>query len=193
MGSVHFRFRAFRIFPLIFLAMIAGCVVARQASIAELEQHREFSDLTGLDRTRLMSDLKVSWAVPDNWEALPMHKNALYAHQQWRSPSASTGVGVAHVALPLPIPAGAFLWFAKNEYLNHARNQNNGRLIGEWTDSLGRQWFEAENDKYHVCGYAIAHGNQAWIVYSGWRRSRDPVPREISLARRSVESVVPTE
>jgi hypothetical protein len=192
MGTAPFRFRAIRFFSLIFLAMLAGCVVARQASVEELEEHRESSDLSGLVAACSMNDLKVSWAVPDSWEALPMHKNVLYAHQQWRSPSASTGVGVAHVALPLPIPAEAFLWFAKNEYLRQARNQNNGRLIGEWTDALGRQWFEAENSKYHVCGYAIAHGNEAWIVYSGWRRSREPVPREIALARRSVESVVPT-
>jgi hypothetical protein len=193
MGTVHFRLRACRVFLPIFLAMIAGCVVARQASVEELVEHRASTDLSGLDSARFNDDLRVSWAVQDDWEALPEHKTALYAHQQWRSPSAATGVGVAHVALPLPIPASAFLWFAKEEYLRRARNQNNGRLIGQWTDSLGRQWFEAENSKYHVCGYAIARGNEAWIVYSGWRRSRDPMPHEIALARRSVESVVPTQ
>ena len=87
MGTVHFRLRACRVFLPIFLAMIAGCVVARQASVEELEEHRAFSDHSGLDMAHLMNDLKVSWAVPDNWEALPMRKNALYAHQQWRSPS----------------------------------------------------------------------------------------------------------
>jgi hypothetical protein len=191
MGIFHFFRQSGRIVFLISLAAMAGCIVARQASVAQLVRHRDLSDQSGLDTAKLMQDLKVSWAIPDSWEALPMRKTSFYVHQQWRSPTASTGVGVAHVALPLPIPAQAFLWFAKNEYLRRARGQQNGRLIGEWTDALGRQWFEAENNKYHVCGYAIARGTEVWIVYSGWRISREPLPQEIALARRSVESVVP--
>ncbi|HMB94778.1 MAG TPA: hypothetical protein VKK61_01935 [Tepidisphaeraceae bacterium] len=174
------------------LTALAGCRESKPSSSEQFFQYLRFEDFSGLDSVRWNHDLRVSWAIPDNWEALPMKKTALFAHQQWRSPTASTGVGVAHVALPLPIPAQAFLWFAKNEYMRRARDQKDGRLIGEWTDELGRQWFEAENNRYHVCGYAIARGSEAWIVYSGWRRTREPVPQEIALARRSVESVIPT-
>jgi hypothetical protein len=95
------------------------------------------------------------------------------------------------VTLPIPLPAQAIVWFAKNEYLKRAKDQHDGKLIGQWTDSLGREWFEAENSKYHVRGYAMTQGSQAWIVYSGWRVTSEPQPTEITLARRSLESVVP--
>src|SRR5262249_6777326 len=128
---------------------------------------------------------------PGHWEALPTKKTLLYTHQQWRSPTLSTGVGVAHIQLPLPVPAEAVLWFAKNQYLASVADQKDGKLINQWTDSVGRQWFEAQNSKYHVKGYALTRGNEAWIVYSGYRMSRDPVPKEIALAERSLDSVVP--
>jgi hypothetical protein len=90
------------------------------------------------------------------------------------------------------MPAQALLWLAKNEYLRRTRDHKDGKLIGQWTDSLGRQWFEAANSKYHVFGYAMTRGDKAWIVYSGWRTSHEPQPEEIAIARRSLESVVPT-
>jgi hypothetical protein len=191
MGN-HFIFHARRILIFGFLATLASCQLAPPVSVQRLEEHRDLCDQTGLDAIRLINDLKVTWAVPDSWEALPLSKNLLFSHQQWRSPTAATGVGVAHLDLPLPLPAQAIVWFAKNEYFRRARNTKGAHLIGEWTDGLGREWFEAENSRYHVCGYAITRGTQAWIVYSGWRLSRDPMPREIALAKRSLESVVPT-
>src|SRR4051812_37683977 len=96
--------------------------------------------------------LKVQWAIPNDWKPMTMTKNALYVHQQFRSPSLATGFGVAYVHMPLPLGAKAIVWFAKGEY---TKKSSEGKLIGEWTDKLGRYWFEAENAKYHVKGYAV--------------------------------------
>jgi hypothetical protein len=170
-----------------------GCQVTPSVSIKRLAYHREISDLSGLATASLFDELKVTWATPSEWESLPVRKSALYTHRQWRSPSESTGVGVAHVRLPLALPAETLVWFARKEYLKRAQDHKDGRLIGTWTDALGRQWFEAENSKYHVRGYAMTRGSQAWIVYSGWRVTRDPHPDEIALAQRSLESIVPAE
>lgn len=172
-------------------AVLGGCQFAPVVSVSRLERHRDEADLSGLTACQVIQDLKVSWAVPRSWDSLPLKRTALYTHQQWRSPSLATGVGVAHIQLPLPLPAHAILWLAKTEYLKHAQAQSGGKLIAQWTDALGRQWFEAENSRYHVRGYAITRGNEAWIVYSGWRMSHKWEPAEIALAQRSVESIVP--
>ena len=54
-----------------------------------------------------------------------------------------------------------------------------------------RNWFEVENKKYHVRGYVTTHGLDAWIIYSGYRRSSTPDPLELSVALRSVETIAP--
>jgi hypothetical protein len=126
----------------------------------------------------------------------------LYSHQQWRSPSASAGVGVAYIHTPIPLSTDMLVWFAKNEYAKRQASGDKsgattrpadigGRLIGEWTDSLGRHWFEAESTKYHVKGYAMTRGCEAWIVYSGWRVKSKPCEAEIALGARAADSVVP--
>lgn len=174
-------------------SMMIGCQAAPAVSIKKLEQHRDMMDLSGLKPAQIVDDLHVSWSVPaGEWESLPLKKTALYTHQQWKSPTSSTGIGVAHIQMPLPIPAQMVIWFAKNEYLRRAQDQKDGKLIDQWTDSLGRQWFEAENSKYHVKGYAIAKGTEAWIVYSGWRLTQSQKPSEIAIAQRSLDSVVPS-
>ena len=65
------------------------------------------------------------------------------------------------------------------------------RLINEWTDELGRNWFEVENNKYHVRGYALAQGFEAWIVYFGYKLNYPPDLGEISLAARAADTFVP--
>src|SRR5690349_13689489 len=90
-----------------------ACQVTPAVSTRRLVEHREVADLTGLQPTQILEKLKVSWSVPGKWEALPIRKTLLYTHQQWRSPSLATGVGVAHIELPLPIPAQTIIWFAK--------------------------------------------------------------------------------
>jgi hypothetical protein len=173
-------------------SMMVGCQVAPPVSVKMLAQHREISDLSGLKPADLWKELNVTWAVPGRWEALNQKKTALYTHQQWRSPSMATGVGVVHVKMPLALPASMVVWAAKQEYLRRA-SEDDGRIIGQWNDKLGRQWFEAENGKYHIRGYAMTRGSEAWIVYSGYRLAMKQRPHEIALAERSLESVVPAK
>ena len=40
-------------------------------------------------------------------------------------------------------------------------------------------------------GYAITHGFDAWIVYSGYRVATAPSQSEIDLAEKGAESVAP--
>jgi len=132
--------------------------------------------------------LKVQWAIPADWKPMKPTKTPLYVHQQFRSPTLATGFGVAYIHMPLPLSAKAILWFAKGEY---TKKSNEGRLIGEWTDKLGRSWFEAENSKYHVKGYAVTKGFDAWVVYSGYRMTRAQEPKEIDLATKCADAIVP--
>ena len=167
--------------------LVVGCQCAAPPALA----HRAAPVVTPaakvLPATK-QEALNVQWAVPKDWKALPMQKTPLYVHQQFRSPTLCTGFGVAYVHMPLPLSAKAVVWFAKGEY---TKKSNEGRLIGEWTDKLGRYWFEAENAKYHVKGYAVTKGFDAWIVYSGYRMTRDRQPEEIQLATEVADAIVP--
>jgi hypothetical protein len=170
------------------LAGMTGCSFAPPVQTNRLIRHRAFIDFSGLKPLETLSSVKVTAAPPSGWDRLPARKSLLYTHEQWRSPSAQTGVGVAYVRLPLPLSAQAIAWFAKQEY---GRKADDGKIISEWTDSMGRAWFEAENRKYHVRGYVATRGSEAWIVYSGYRLTSPPDPAEVSLAARSAETFVP--
>jgi len=163
----------------------AGCQTARPETMAS---QRALIDFTGLGPLMNLSALKASGSVPEQWDPLPLQQTPLYAHQQWRSPTLTTGVGIACVHLPLPVPAAAVLWFAQREY---TAQQNDGRSLGRWSDSLGREWFAAENKRFYVRGYVLTRGMDAWIVYCGYRRANAPKPDELSLAVRSLETIVP--
>jgi hypothetical protein len=169
---------------LLFLAG-AGC---QSAPPERMASQRAFIDFTGLGPLREISALKSSGSVPDQWDPLPLQNTPLYAHQQWRSPTLTTGVGIAFIHLPLPVPASAVLWFAQREY---SASQSDGRSLGRWTDTVGREWFAAENKRFYVRGYVVTRGMDAWIVYCGYRRQNAPNPYEFSLAVRSLETIVP--
>jgi hypothetical protein len=99
-------------------------------------------------------------------------------------------LGVAYVHLPIPVPASMIVWLAKQEY---GKRGEEGQLLGEWTDQLGRPWFEAQNAKYHVRGYVITRGFDAWIIYCGYKRTdQPPSSAELGVASRALERVVPT-
>ena len=61
----------------------------------------------------------------------------------------------------------------------------------EWIDDVGRSWFEAENNKYHVQGYVLTRGFNAWIVYFGYKTGYPPDLAELSIAARAAETFVP--
>jgi hypothetical protein len=90
--------------------------------------------------------------------------------------------------MPWPLGDKAIVWLAKREYTNKA---NDGRVIREWTDDLGRSWFEAENNKYHVQGYVLTRGFNAWIVYFGYKTGFPPDLPELSIAARAAETFIP--
>jgi hypothetical protein len=165
--------------------LAGGCQSARPYDIAS---QRAFVDFTGLGPLMNISALKASGSVPLVWDPLPLKQTPLYTHEQWRSPTLTTGVGIAYIHLPLPIPASAVLWFAQCEYTSQ---ESDGRSLGRWTDSVGRQWFAAENHRFYVQGYVVTRGLDAWIVYCGYRRANAPRPYELSLAVRSLETIVP--
>jgi hypothetical protein len=173
---------------LLLAGTIVGCQMTPGASTEQFIVHRSLLDFAGLKPVEALSHLKVAFAPPANWDRLRVQKNLLYTHQQWRSPSHSTGVGVAYVRLPLPVSATTLVWFAKQEY---SKQQSGGRLLSEWTDNLGRCWFEAENQKYHVRGYALCRGRDAWLVYCGYKVKAEPEPAELGLAARALDAVVP--
>lgn len=94
---------------------------------------------------------------------------------------------MVYAHMPIPLPVSTLLWFAKQEY---TKSNNGGKLLGQWTDNFGRSWFEAENNKYHVKGYAVVSGTDAWIVYSGYRMTMEQQPAEISLAERCQDTIL---
>jgi hypothetical protein len=165
--------------------LVGGCQSARPDAI---ESQRALIDFTGLGPLMQINALKSNGSAPQNWDPLPMQITPLFAHEQWRSPTRTTGVGIAYIHLPLPVPAAAVLWFARRQYESQ---QNDGRSLGRWTDSVGREWFAAESRKYYVRGYVVTRGMDAWIVYCGYRRANAPRPYELSLAVRSMETIVP--
>ena len=165
-----------------------GCQQVPTVSHRRLIAHVAMVDFSGLKPSEPVEGVKAYAAVPRQWETLAQQSNALYTHQQWKSPSGKTGIGVAHVRMPFPLTTRMLLWIAKREYTKAA---NDGRVLAEWTDDLGRPWFEAENDNYRVRGYVVVNGFQAWVIYFGHKSMLPPDPAELSLAARAAETIVP--
>ena len=174
------------------LAVVAmagtGCQSAQPVSVRRLVNHQAMVDFSGLKSPEHFDVVKAEAAVPASWPAQAVKRGPMYTDMQWRSPSGTAAVGVAHVRMPLPLSARTLVWFAKSQY---SKQSDDGRLIGQWTDSLGRWWFEAENNKYHVRGYALVRGFNAWIVYFGSKAGYPPDMAELSLAARCVETFIP--
>src|SRR5438094_9797825 len=137
----------------VFVALGSGCQIAPTISKEKLGRRTEVLDTTGLGDVETVAAVKARGAAPQRWEPLSIKKTALFTDMQWRSPTRLTGVGIAYIHMPLPLSAKTLIWFAKMEYSKRA---DDGRLIAEWTDQLGRPWFEGENNKYHARGYVVA-------------------------------------
>ena len=177
--------------PLLLLALLVGaggCQSSAPVTNRRLIEHQAMIDFSGLKPAEPVEAVKVSCSIPRQWEALSLKKAALYSHQQWKSPSTRTGLGVVYARLPLPLSERTLLWLAKREY---TKASDDGKLIGQWTDDIGREWFEAQNNKYHVRGYVIVRGFNAWLVYFGSKTGYPPDVAELSLAARAVETFLP--
>ncbi len=189
MGELKMLFRGqWAIAALILLAMVSGCETGPSFSYRRLVNHQAMLDFAGLKPAEAFEVVKASIQVPERWVALEPRKALLYTSQQWRSPSRTTGVGILHVRLPIPLPIGTLIWMARQEY---AKKADDGRLLGQWTDRIGRQWVEAENNQYHVRGYVVVDGRDAWFIYSGYKTDQSLNAAELALAARSVETAIP--
>jgi len=173
---------------LTFIVWVMGCQIGPSITPSHLANYRELLDFSGLGPEERIDAIKVSVSPPKDWTVLPLQKGPLYTHQQWKSPSGACGVGTVYVRMPLPFSANTLVWLAKKEY---SKRSSEGRIIAEWTDELGRPWFEAENSQFHVRGYAMTDGFDAWIVYCGSRAGRQARPGELTLAARSAETIIP--
>jgi hypothetical protein len=173
---------------LLVLGMLQGCQITPTPSKTQVIEYRQKLDDTGLASPTVIEAMKASAAIPTGWFPMAMQKTAIYLHQQWRSPTRRTAVGVTYIRLPLPISAKTLAWLAKNEA---TKRLTEAKIIREWTDSLGREWFEAEDAKYHLTGYAMTSGFDAWINYSGYRVREPQEPAQIQLASKSLETILP--
>lgn len=188
-SALHVTLRVLVPFTISF-GLLSGCQVASGPSAALFAEHRETLNLGQTPDLLSPSEveaLNVSLALPTGWKALGLQKKALYTHEQWRSPSRRTAVGVTYIHLPLPLSTKTLVWFAMNE----ASKQTDGKIIRQWNDQLGRAWFEAENDKYHMTGYVMTRGFDAWINYCGYRVAEEKMPQELEIGGKSLDSVVP--
>jgi hypothetical protein len=173
----------------LFVVALSGCQY-QAVSAARLQIHQSRLNKEGLSELQVSPELNITCAIPNQWDKLRENQTLIYTHQQWRSPDRHAGVGVAYLRTPMAMSPETLIWFAKMQYANQARNKQ-GRLLGSWTDSLGRSWFEAENEDFHVRGYAMTRGCDAWIVYSGYRVKARPPEDEIALGQKAAESVAP--
>ena len=170
-------------------AVNTGCQVSQTVSTQRLIRHQVMIDVSGLNPTETVEPVKAHIAAPQKWDKLAVKKTMMFTDAQWRAPSRMTGVGIAYVKLPFPLPAKALIWLAKREY---AKKSPDGKLLAEWTDDLGRPWFEAENSSYHVRGYAVTKGWEAWIVYLGYKTAEPPSAADLGIAGRCLQTIIPT-
>jgi hypothetical protein len=170
------------------LACAGGCQTSTPTTNRRLIEHQAMIDFSGLQPAQTIEAVKASCSIPHQWETLATKKTPLYSHQQWKSPSSHTGFGVVYIRLPLPFSERTLLWFAKREY---TKASEDGKLIAQWTDDLGREWFEAQNNKFRVQGFALVRGFNAWVVYFGSKTNYPPDVAELGLAARAVETFLP--
>jgi hypothetical protein len=190
--SMSYAFRAAAGAALVtfFVGSLTGCQLQPAVSTSRLLRYQQLVESDGLDDAATFAALRAQCAPPQHWTKLPLQRTALYTHQQWKSPTMSTGVGVAYIKMPLPLSAKAIIWFAKGEYEKKDKN-GDGKQIGQWTDALGREWFEAENNKFHVRGCVMTRGFEAWIIYTGYKLTKPIQDEEIALASRAQEKILP--
>lgn len=167
--------------------LVVGCQVNPGPSNAQLVEESRKVDEAGLDVPAAVAAMNVHAALPLGWMSLGIQRSALYTHQQWRSPSKRTAVGSTYVRMPLPLSTKALVWVV----LGEAGKRTTGKILRQWTDELGREWFEAENGKYRMTGYVMTRGFDAWINYAGYRLNEEQNSTELELAGRSLATFVP--
>lgn len=170
------------------MGLLSGCQIGSSVPKAKLAEYRGKVDAAGLASPMADEAMKITAALPSGWLPMAVQKSALYIHQQWRSPSRRTAVGVTYIRMPIPLSTKMLAWIARGEA---TKRLTNARILRQWTDSIGREWFEAEDAKYHMVGYAMTSGFDAWINYSGYRVREPQEPGQIELAVKSLGTILP--
>ncbi|MGE5608015.1 MAG: hypothetical protein ACM359_02070 [Bacillota bacterium] len=152
-----------------------------------VEHCQQITD-SGLAGPMDVPTLKANGSFPTGWFCMGTQKTLLYSHCQWRSPSKRTAVGITYVRMPLPLSTNTLIWMARGEI---SKRTTDGKLMREWTDEIGRHWFEAEDGKYHTIGYVMTRGFDAWINYTGYRVGEPKEEAEVALAGKSLETILP--
>lgn len=168
--------------------LVVGCQTTAVPSKTSLTEYREALDDSGLSLPLAVKDVNLNASLPSGWRSLGVQKSALYTHTQWRAPSKHTAVGSTYVKMPIPLSTKTLVWFAMNEV---AKKSNDGKIIRRWNDKLGREWFEAENTKYHMTGYVMTRGFDAWINYVGYRKNEPTEQAEVTLGEKALETFMP--
>jgi hypothetical protein len=191
--SLVVRLAGCRVVAVISLLLMVGCQASQANLSGRLAAHVAMVDQSGLLPDMPIDNLKVEMAIPHRWTASEPTSTPLYQHQQWRSPNKMTGVGVVYVQLPIPLSPKTLVWLARAQYrkTHKVDGKTDPKVLGEWTDSLGREWFEGENDRYHVLGYIVTSGADAWAIYSGYRLNYPVNRHDLGMAYRCMDSIVP--
>lgn len=189
MGSLSLSLPVRWVLLAVLVALAGGCQVGpAPVSNRTLIAHLPGVDFAGLKTMEHVDSVNVSMSIPDKWTPIKTQRTPLFTNQQWKSPGGYTGVGVVYVHLPFPLSANTLLWLAKVEY---SKKSPSGKALNSWTDSLGRPWFEAENEKYHIRGYALTDGLNGWIVYEGYNHTRPLDVAELVVAGQSIDTAIP--
>ena len=147
---------------LVAFAVTSGCQSTMPPAQALIEV-REKVDGEGLTIAREVSPVKASVSVPPGWRTLKLQKTAIYTHQQWRSPTRRTAVGVTYIRMPLPFSAKTLAWLASARWAKAPRRGPPPR-----TDPAPRM---VRGGERQVPRHRLLHDprQDAWINYSGWR------------------------
>ena len=193
MDGLSYRSRTLPALGVLAFALLAasstGCQTTATVTVRRLINHQAMIDFSGLKEAETIEAVKVNVAAPESWTPLSLKKTSLFTDMHWKSPSGVSGVGIAYLRLPIPLSPKMLLWFARSQY--NSKSSDGGRMIGEWTDELGRNWFEGANDKYHARGFVITHGREAWIIYCGYKTIQPPDATELRLAAKCLDTIVP--
>jgi hypothetical protein len=173
---------------LLFAGTLTACQATSPVTARAMVRQRSMLDLSGLNPVETVEQVKASIAVPRQWTEDKAKSGLFYVHQQWRSPSGATTVGVVYLRLPIPLSADTIADMAKKKY---TKKGEGGEILAQWIDRFGRHWFEGQNDKYHGRGFVMVDGTTAWAAYVGYERRRPLEPLDLALGERALESVLP--
>lgn len=178
------------------LAGLVGAVFLMQSSGCYSSSAGKFSaanlptrSVAVAEKSKTIPALRVSIPKPPQaWQTGPLKQTAMYSQQEWYGPSHHTGLGVVFVHMPIPMPTSTLVWLAEKQY---TQREDGGKMISQWTDPAGRNWFEAVSKTYHAKGYVIADGSNAWIAYCGYRTQFQKQDAEVAVAEQAMNALRP--